>query len=120
MLADHQYLPGYCMLLPDPVVARLTDLDLRQRAEYLVDMSRIGDALLAVTDAIRINYEILGNAAPALHAHVLARYGWEPGEHRTQPVWRYPSVTRASVPFSATAHGDLRDALGRALTGAAR
>lgn len=115
VLADHQFLPGYCLLLPDPVVAHLTDLDLHQRAEYLVDMSRVGDALLAATDAVRINYEILGNAAPALHAHVLARYEWEPAERRTQPVWTYPSETRMSVPFSARTHGDLRDALGRAL-----
>lgn len=27
VLADHQFLRGYCLLLPDPVVGHLTDLD---------------------------------------------------------------------------------------------
>ena len=119
-MADYQLLPGYCLLLPDPVVEHLTDLSLDQRAEYLIDMSRIGDALLAVTDAVRINYEILGNTAPALHAHVVPRYRWEPAVHRAQPVWSYPGQQRAAVPFVGSRHGDLRDALSRALAGWAR
>lgn len=34
----------------------------------------IGDALLDVTKAHRINYEILGNSEPELHAHIFPRY----------------------------------------------
>jgi diadenosine tetraphosphate (Ap4A) HIT family hydrolase len=113
VLADHQFLRGYCMLLPDPVVGHLTDLDLQQRAQYLVDMSRIGDALLAVTDADRINFEILGNASPALHAHVFPRYPSEPPELRSGPAWWYPpSVWDDGPRFSEDAHANLRDALG--------
>ena len=40
-------------------------------------MTLIGDALLEVTDAIRINYQVLGNLDPILHAHVCPRYEWE-------------------------------------------
>jgi diadenosine tetraphosphate (Ap4A) HIT family hydrolase len=121
VLADHQFLRGYCMLLPDPVVGHLTDLDLEGRARYLVDMSRIGDALLAVTDADRINFEILGNASPALHAHVFPRYPSEPPDLRTGPAWWYPHEVWDDGPmFSEDAHGDLRDALADWLTGVGR
>ena len=49
----------------------------------------VGDALLAVTDAARINYEILGNLEPALHVHLFPRFDSEPVELRTKPVWFY-------------------------------
>jgi hypothetical protein len=50
-------LPGYCLLLPDPVVPSLNDLDAEARAAYLLDMGRLGDAVLQATDALRMNYE---------------------------------------------------------------
>jgi hypothetical protein len=50
-------------------------------------MSIVGDALLDVTGATLINYEILGNSDRALHAHVLPRYADEPDEIRRRPVW---------------------------------
>ncbi|HSJ46507.1 MAG TPA: HIT domain-containing protein [Euzebyales bacterium] len=111
VLGDHQFLPGYALLLPDPVVVHVTDLDPGRRARYLLDMTRVGEALLEVTDSYRINYEILGNTAPALHAHVFARYLWEPDEHRAVPVWSYPAETLRTVPFSLEEHGGLRGAL---------
>lgn len=116
VLGDQQFIQGYTLLLPDPVVAHLTDLDIDQRSRYLLDMTRIGDALLAVTNAYRINYEILGNTAPALHAHVFPRYESEPRPHRNQPVWSYPDAERRSVVFSEQQHGALRDALAGHLT----
>lgn len=90
VFGDHQVLNGYCLLLPDPVVASLNDLDLRQREIFLRDMTLLGDALLEVTGAWRINYEILGNSEPALHAHVVPRYLAEPEDYRKGPVWFYP------------------------------
>ncbi|MDX9992292.1 MAG: hypothetical protein RBS68_09615 [Anaerolineales bacterium] len=90
VFGDHQVLNGYCLLLPDPVVGSLNDLSIRQREIFLRDMTLIGDALLAVTSAWRINYEILGNADPALHAHIIPRYLAEPEQYRNGPVWFYP------------------------------
>ena len=90
VLCDMQHLPGYCILLPDPVVDSINDLDREQRAAYLCDMVTIGDALLEVTDAFRINYAILGNTDPALHAHIVPRYLTEPDEIRKGPPWSYP------------------------------
>lgn len=103
VLGEAQFLRGYCLLLPDPVVGSLNDLTGDARAAFLADMARIGDAVLAVCRPRRINYEILGNLEPALHAHVFPRYEDEPAEQRTKPVWSYPpeAWTEPSTMFSA-------------------
>jgi diadenosine tetraphosphate (Ap4A) HIT family hydrolase len=87
VLGDPQILPGYCVLYPDPVVSDLTVLTGEARRQFLDDMARVGEAVLAVTGALRINYEMLGNVEPALHAHVVPRYANEPEEARRQPIW---------------------------------
>ena len=87
VLSEKQVLPGYCLLLPDPVVTDLNALSGASRARFLVDMALLGDALLQSTDAARINYAILGNQDPALHAHVIPRFDDEPEETRTKPIW---------------------------------
>jgi diadenosine tetraphosphate (Ap4A) HIT family hydrolase len=87
VLGDTQILPGYSLLLSDPVVPDLNALSLEGRTKFLRDMSIIGDALLEVTGAALINYELLGNADRALHAHITPRYAYEPDETRRRPIW---------------------------------
>jgi len=77
------------LLLPDPVVPHLNALTGEQRTQFLTDMARLGDAVLAATGAIRINYAMFGNLEPALHAHVFPRYANEPEEFRTGSPWAY-------------------------------
>jgi diadenosine tetraphosphate (Ap4A) HIT family hydrolase len=89
VLGDVQFLQGYSLLLPDPVVPSLNALTMEQRITFLQDMTVLGDALLEVTGAVRINYEILGNSEAALHAHVFPRFATEPEEKRRKPVWFY-------------------------------
>lgn len=58
VLADPQFLPGYCILLSYPKVYSLNDLPIEQRTSFLLDMSLIGDALAEVQKpVIRINYD---------------------------------------------------------------
>lgn len=113
VMGDVQFLPGYCLLLPDPVVPGLNDLAEEGRTRFLSDMARIGDVLLRVTGAWRINYEILGNSEPELHAHIFPRYADEPDEKRRMPVWFYD--WKNAPRFSPEQHGELysrlRDAL---------
>jgi diadenosine tetraphosphate (Ap4A) HIT family hydrolase len=99
VMGDVQYLPGYCLLLPDPVVPDLNSLDGEQRTQFLQDMAIIGDALLQVTKAYRINYEIQGNTEPALHAHIIPRYLSEPEELRKIPVWSYERERMPLIKF---------------------
>ena len=86
---DVQFLPGYSLILPDPVVPDLNALPIKQREVFLREMSIVGDALLALTDAYRINYEILGNGEPALHVHIFPRYLSESDDLRRYPAWFY-------------------------------
>jgi diadenosine tetraphosphate (Ap4A) HIT family hydrolase len=104
-MGERQVLPGYCLLLPDPVVGHLNDLQLLPRAQFLSDMALIGDALLDLTGAVRINYAIFGNVEPALHAHVFPRQASEPAATRTAQPW---ALDWSAAPiFSQAAHGGL-------------
>src|SRR6185312_16164002 len=60
VFGEQQFLRGYALLLPDPVVPSLNALGAKERSQFLLDMARLGDALLKVTGAIRINYAIFG------------------------------------------------------------
>lgn len=105
VLGARQFLRGYALLLPDPVVPSLNALAGPARACFLLDLTRLGDAVLAVTGAARINYAILGNLEPALHAHVVPRYADEPEGLRTAHPWAYD--WQAGAPFDPAVHGDL-------------
>lgn len=105
VMGDVQFLPGYCLLLPDPVVPSLNHLDSSMRIQFLSDMTLIGDALLEVTNACRINYEILGNSEPELHAHIFPRFDSEPDEKRRMPAWFYD--WKNAPQFSEKEHGEL-------------
>ncbi|MCA9310217.1 MAG: HD domain-containing protein [Phycisphaerales bacterium] len=117
VMGDTQFLRGYALLLPDPVVSTLNDLDEAGRRQFLSDMTRLGDAVTATCHPRRINYEMLGNLEPALHAHVFPRYPDEPEDLRTKPVWLYPaeSWNAPEHAFSEENHGELREAIRAAL-----
>jgi diadenosine tetraphosphate (Ap4A) HIT family hydrolase len=104
VMDDRQVVRGYSLLLPDPVVPDLNALSGSLRAQFLDDMAALGDALLQATGASRINYEILGNSEPWLHAHLFPRYETEPPDLRRRPAWFYDWST---VPeFSRSDHED--------------
>lgn len=102
---DVQVVRGYSLLLPDPVVPTLNDLEGAARARFLHDMALAGDALLTLTGAIRINYGMLGNVEPALHCHLFPRHSDEPAPLQLKPVWAYdwseaaPFDPQAQRPF---------------------
>ncbi|MFN8546597.1 MAG: hypothetical protein U0527_01145 [Candidatus Eisenbacteria bacterium] len=100
VLGDSQFFRGYSLVLADPVVGSLNDLPSTERSQFLSDMVAVGDALLEITGACRINYEILGNAEAALHAHVFPRHPDEPEARRRSPVWLYDRAERQGVPFN--------------------
>ncbi len=113
VMGDVQFVRGYCLLLPDPVVPDLNALDADARAAFLDEWVTLGDVLLEVTDAVRINYEILGNLEPALHAHTFPRYADEPEQLRTRPVWLYD--WDAAPPFDGARDRPLMDAIAAGL-----
>jgi diadenosine tetraphosphate (Ap4A) HIT family hydrolase len=91
-LCNMQFLRGYCILQSDPVVPSINDIDGTQRSQFLGDMVVVGDAILEVTGAYRINYFIGGNSEPVLHVHIVPRYLAEPDELRKGGPWSYPEM----------------------------
>jgi diadenosine tetraphosphate (Ap4A) HIT family hydrolase len=93
VIGDVQPVLGYCLLLADPIVESLNALDEAGRIRYSLDVARVGDALLEVTGAERINYETWGNQDPFLHTHITPRYRTEPWfKRRLQPGHAYPRL----------------------------
>ena len=85
---------GCCMLLPDlpddllkgsacgPTPAHLNDLPPKARAEFLIDMTTLGDIVTTATHCERLNYLMLCNQVPILHAHIVPRFADEDPEKR--------------------------------------
>lgn len=113
VFGPRQFVRGYVLLLPDPVVPSINALGAKERSQFLSDMSRIGDALLKVTASVRINYAILGNVDPALHAHIMPRYADEPENLRTAHPWAYD--WEQAPAFDKVAFAELAEALRREL-----
>ncbi len=116
VMCDTQFLSGYCILLADPPVSSLNDLPEQKRVEFLRDMAAIGDALLSVTGAYRINYVIAGNSDPYLHAHIVPRYMSEPEDLRKSLPWSHPHSERDSILFDPLRDRPLMDQLRKAIT----
>ena len=114
VLGDGQRLPGYSLILSDPLVPSLNDLALEAQMLFLRDMALLGRAIQDVTDCARVNYGIYGNSDPYLHAHVFARYAWEDPERARVPVWKSYSPDEPSAEefqFTLEKHTDLRSKL---------
>ena len=86
VVGDRQPLEGYCMLMADPVVEGWNSLSEAARAQYALDMCRVGDALMEITGAYRINYETWCNVDQSLHTHITPRFMAEPEDKRRKQV----------------------------------
>jgi diadenosine tetraphosphate (Ap4A) HIT family hydrolase len=115
IMGECQVLAGYCLLLPDPVVDHLNALSGAARARFLADMALTGDAVLACTGAMRVNYAVFGNVEPALHAHVFPRRANEPAETRTAQPWALD--WSAAPTYSDAEYGELKNRLAAYLAG---
>jgi diadenosine tetraphosphate (Ap4A) HIT family hydrolase len=114
-LCNLQFLRGYCILQSDPVVESINALDAAGRAQFLCDMALVGDAILEVTGAYRINYAIAGNSDPVLHAHIVPRYLSEPEDLRKGLPWSHPDAFAESTRFVYERDKDLIEELNAAI-----
>lgn len=114
VIGDVQPLPGYCLLLADPVVESLNALEEAERVRYSLDVLRLGDALLEITGAYRINYMTLANLEPSLHTHIIPRFRDEPEEKRRAGAFQAYDWSTAR-PFDPVADGQFLDRMRRFL-----
>jgi len=78
-------------------------------------MALIGDALLEVTGAYRINYTIAGNTDPYLHAHIIPRYLSEPDQYLKGLPWSYPKEVMGTTLFDYERDRELIQQLAKAI-----
>jgi len=111
VMGDHQYLPGYCLLLAYPKVSQLNDLSEADQLQFLKDMACLGGAIRSATECVRVNYGIYGNLDPFLHAHIWPRYDWENDDLKRMPPFTFPATLRENpaCAFSPEKHGPLKD-----------
>ena len=76
-LQKNQFIRGYCLLIANGHYAELHHMPERERDAFFKDMVRAGKALMRVFGADKLNYEILGNTIPHIHAHIKPRYHGE-------------------------------------------
>jgi len=112
-MGERQVLAGYCLLLADPVVKHLNELQAQRRSRFLAEMALLGDVLLEVMQATRINYALFGNLEPALHAHLFPRHASEPEATRSAQPWALD--WQRAPGYNDSMHGDLRVRIGAAL-----
>ncbi|HQN43427.1 MAG TPA: hypothetical protein PLA25_04795, partial [Anaerolineaceae bacterium] len=68
-----------------------------------------------VTGAYRINYAIMGNSEPVLHAHIVPRYLSEPEELLHGLPWSYPQAQMDAVGFDPVRDQALMQKLAQAI-----
>jgi len=69
----------------DRHVADLTELTLREIADYWTDVQDVARKIERVFSPCHVNYLLLGNIVPHLHVHILPRYLDDPAPERPLP-----------------------------------
>jgi diadenosine tetraphosphate (Ap4A) HIT family hydrolase len=109
-LCRNQYVKGYCILVAKKPVRELHEMHEQERRLFLEDMVAVGAALEKVFQPIKLNYQILGNRIPQVHAHIIPRYYDDPAPNR--PI--RPNEEQATLNNETYGRmvGDIREALG--------
>jgi len=72
-------------------VVEPTELDPNEAGAFWLELLEVGRTIEAAFELIKLNYNLLGNEVPHLHAHVVPRYaddarpGWPSRSWRTAP-----------------------------------
>lgn len=77
-LSVNQFSPGYCVLICRQHVAEPYQLSRVDRNRFFEDMMNAANALEQVYHPTKMNFQILGNALPHLHCHIMPRYYGDP------------------------------------------
>ncbi len=109
-MGERQVLPGYCLLLPDPVVAAFERACAGAARPILADMALVGDALLAVTaGAAHQLRDIRQCRSRAACAYIPAPRA-EPQATRTAQPWALD--WNAAPIYSEALHGEFKRRIG--------
>jgi diadenosine tetraphosphate (Ap4A) HIT family hydrolase len=98
-LADDQFFPGWCLLVLKRHATELWQLAPAERSALMDEVTRVAQALAAVFDAVKMNYELLGNQVPHIHWHLIPRRADDPAPR--DPAWTVAHEPRRLAPAEA-------------------
>ena len=91
-VSDHRF-PGRCVVTLHQHATELFELSPSVRRAFADDVSRAARAVKLAVNSFKMNYEILGNAEPHLHCHLIPRQLDEPKPK--VPAWLHPEAQAA-------------------------
>ncbi len=81
-LSRNQFPAGYCILICNKHVREPYHLTAEEQALFFGDMWRAARALERVFNPVKMNFSLLGNSVPHLHAHIKPRCYGDPAPGR--------------------------------------
>ena len=83
---DHQYFPGYCVVIAKTHVREIHNLPQDEALAIFADVMSVGRLIEKNFKSLKMNYVSLGNVDEHLHWHVMPRYDSDP-DHKDHP-WK--------------------------------
>jgi diadenosine tetraphosphate (Ap4A) HIT family hydrolase len=83
---DHQYFPGYCVVIAKSHVREMHNLPTEEAAKVFADVLTVGRKIEGAFQSHKMNYVSLGNVVEHLHWHVIPRKESDP-DHKDHP-WK--------------------------------
>jgi diadenosine tetraphosphate (Ap4A) HIT family hydrolase/RimJ/RimL family protein N-acetyltransferase len=115
-LSSNQRARGYCVVIATRHVVEPCDLPATESRAFFDDVMATARAVRKRCAPIKLNYELLGNAIPHLHCHVVPRYEDDGSPAKPLAMFDQPPVSVADaalVAIAADLRGDLQEELGR-------
>ncbi|MEJ0006401.1 MAG: hypothetical protein WDM77_08565 [Steroidobacteraceae bacterium] len=114
VFGERQFLRGYVLLLPDPVVPTLNALGAQERAQFMLDMARLGDCAAEVHQCAAYQLRHPGQSRTGTACPCHSRYADEAPALRTAHPWAYN--WQAAPVFDRAEYAELSESLRRELT----
>jgi diadenosine tetraphosphate (Ap4A) HIT family hydrolase len=84
-LHDDQFFEGWTFLVLKRHATELWQLTPAERAALIEEVARVARAVGTAFDAVKLNYELLGNQIAHIHWHLIPRRADDPAP--TAPAW---------------------------------
>ena len=102
---DHQFFPGYCVVIAKVHTREMHDLPSGEATAMFQEVLNVGRTVQGGFRCLKMNYASLGNVDEHLHWHVIPRYASDP-DHKEHP-WKNAAIF-ADYPTTPEAVAKLR------------
>jgi diadenosine tetraphosphate (Ap4A) HIT family hydrolase len=91
-LSDDQFFPGWSVLVLKRHATELWQLAPAERGALMDEVTRVAQALAVAFEAVKMNYELLGNQLGHIHWHLVPRRADDPAPRA--PAWTVEHAPR--------------------------